>query len=326
MRAIQVQRVGGPEVLEVAELPAPDPGPGEVRVRHHAIGVNFIDVYQRSGLYPTALPLIPGSEGAGVVEAVGAGVTSVAAGDRVAYAASSPGSYAERAWSRPPRWSSSPTAIDFATAAAMMLKGLTVQYLLRRTSPQGGLHAGDAIVWHAAAGGVGLIACQWAKALGLRVIATAGGSEKCALAVAHGAEVRDRLSPRGRRRAGHASSPAAAASRWSTTRSARTRSSARSIASLRSACWSRSATRPGPIPPFDVLTLMRKGSLYVTRPTLGTHTREHLAEMAAELIEVVTSGQVAIEIGQRYPLADAARAHRELEARSTTGASVLLPG
>jgi NADPH2:quinone reductase len=188
MRAIQVQRHGGPEVLELVDLPVREPGAGEVRIRHHAIGVNFLDTYFRSGLYKVPLPLVPGSEGAGVIDAVGPGVSHFQVGDRVAYAAGGPGSYAEMRTIDAAQIVKLPDEITFETGAAMMLKGLTVQYLLLRTSPQGGLQAGDTIVWHAAAGGVGLIGVQWAKALGLRVIGTAGGPEKCALAKRHGAD------------------------------------------------------------------------------------------------------------------------------------------
>src|SRR5260221_10827085 len=191
MRAIQIERTGGPEMMQLVDLPARDPGPGEVRIRHHAIGVNFIDCYHRTGLYAQPLPLVLGTEGAGIVEAAGpAGSganTPFAVGDRVAYVGRTPGSYAETRTLDAAQVFALPAAIDFARAAAMMLKGLTVQYLLRRTSPQGGLNAGDTIVWHAAAGGVGLIACQWATALGLVVIGTAGGPEKCAIARKHGA-------------------------------------------------------------------------------------------------------------------------------------------
>ena len=187
MRAIQIERTGGPDVMRVVDQPTTDPLAGEVRVRHHAIGVNFVDTYHRTGLYQLPLPAVLGVEGAGVVEAIGSGVTHIAVGDRVAYAASKPGSYAERRTMPALPVVRIPDDIDFDRAAAMMLKGLTVQYLLRRTRPQRDLRA-DFIVWHAGAGGVGLIACQWAHALGLRVIATAGSPEKCALAKQHGAE------------------------------------------------------------------------------------------------------------------------------------------
>jgi len=228
-RAIQIQQFGGPEVLQLVDLPVGEPGPGEIRVRHHAVGLNFIDVYQRTGLYPNPLPLTLGMEGAGVVEAVGEGVTHLKAGDRAAYAAVPPGSYSEARVMPAKNVVKLPDAISFETGAAMMLKGLTAQYLLKRTQPQGGLQAGDFIVWHAAAGGVGLIACQWAKALGATVIGTVSNSAKATLAAAHGCDhVIDYTredSP-----GGYAKSPAAKALPWSTTGSARTPSAARSTA------------------------------------------------------------------------------------------------
>jgi NADPH:quinone reductase len=324
MRAIQVQRHGGPEVLELVDLPVREPGAGEVRVRHHAIGVNYIDTYFRSGLYKAALPLVPGSEGAGVIEAVGPGVTQFAVGDRVAYAAHGPGSYAEARTIDAAQIVKLPDAIDFETAAAMMLKGLTVEYLLLRTSPQGGLRAGDTIVWHAAAGGVGLIGVQWAKALGLHVIGTAGGPDKCELAKRHGADVMIDY---------HREDVVARVKELTAGKGVKI-----VYDSVGKDTFERSldclapfgllvafGNASGAIPPFDILTLSRKGSLYVTRPTLGTHSKEHLAEMDEALFTVVASGLVKIDVAQRYPLAEAARAHTELEGRKTTGASVLIP-
>jgi NADPH:quinone reductase len=322
MRAIQIQRHGGPEVMEVVDLPVRDPGAAEIRIRHHAIGVNFVDVYQRSGLYKQPVPFVPGSEGAGVVEAVGADA-KFAVGERVVYAASTPGSYAETRTIEAAQVVRLPPTIEYATAAAMMLKGLTVQYLLRRTSPQGGLHAGDFIVWHAAAGGVGTIACQWAKSLGLRVIGTAGGAEKCALAQRSGAEFtidyhRDDVVARVKEITGGRGVKIVYDSVGKDTFD-------RSLDCLAPlgllVAFGNASGAPAPL---DILTLSRKGSLYVTRPTLGTHTKDHLAEMAAELFEVVTTGVVTIDVNQTYALADAAQAHRDLEARKTTGASVLL--
>jgi NADPH2:quinone reductase len=324
MRAIAVQHHGGPDVLELVDMPVRDPAAGEVRIRHHAIGVNFIDVYFRTGLYKAPLPLVPGTEGAGVIDAVGAGVTGFAVGDRVAYAANGPGSYAEQRTLEAAQVVKLPAAISFETGAAMMLKGLTVQYLLLRTSPQGGLGAGDTIVWHAAAGGVGLIAVQWAKALGLRVIGTAGGPDKCELAKRHGADEmidyhREDVVARVRELTGGKGVKIVYDSVGKDTfeRSLDCLSPFGLLVAFGNAS--------GPIPPFDVLSLSRKGSLYVTRPTLGTHTKEHLAEMARDLFAVVESGKVKIDVAQRYPLAEAARAHAELEGRKTTGASILLP-
>jgi NADPH2:quinone reductase len=186
-KTVQIDKNGGPEELKLVELEVGEPGPGQIRIKHHAIGLNFIDVYQRSGVYALPMPLTMGMEGAGVVEAVGEGVTHLKAGDRAAYAGNPPGSYCERRVMPAMTVCKLPDAISFETGAAMMLKGLTAQYLLRRTLPQGGLQAGDFVLFHAAAGGVGLIACQWAKALGLQLIGTAGSDAKCALAKEHGA-------------------------------------------------------------------------------------------------------------------------------------------
>lgn len=328
MKAIQIGRVGGPEVMRLVDVPgAGAPGPGEVRVRHTACGVNFIDTYHRTGLYPLALPAVLGVEGAGVVEAVGAGVTHVAVGDRVAYAARSPGSYAQARVLDATPVVRLPDGIDDARGAAMMLKGLTVQYLLRRTRPQlRDLVAGDTILWHAAAGGVGLIACQWAEALGLRVIATAGSAEKCALAVRHGAahaidyrtedvvaRVRELTGGRGVR----VVYDSVGKDTWE-----------RSLDCLEPLGLMVSfGNASGAVPPISIGQLAAKGSLHVTRPTLFTHlaTREAVREMTEELFAIVGSGAVRIDEPRRYTLADAAAAHRDLEGRATTGALVLIP-
>jgi NADPH2:quinone reductase len=326
MRAIQIERTGGPEVMQLVDLPVPVPGPGEVRVRHSAIGVNFIDTYQRSGLYKTPLPTVLGSEGAGVVDAVGPGVTQFAVGDRVGYSARAPGSYAELRVVEATSVFELPDAIDFEQAAAMMLKGLTVQYLLRRTQPAFGLHPGDMIVWHAAAGGVGLIACQWAAALGYVVIATAGSDDKCELARKHGAahainyrredfvaRVRELTGGRGVK----VVYDAVGKDTWD-----------RSLDCLAPLGLMVSfGNASGVVPPVNILSLSAKGSLYLTRPTLATHLADRRVgeQMAAELFEMVTSGKVKIEIGQRYRLEDAPQAHRDLEARKTTGSTVLIP-
>ena len=323
MKAVQVARHGGPEVLRVVEVPVPEPGPGSVRVRHTAIGLNFIDVYFRTGLYPAPLPLIPGGEGAGVVDAVGSGVTGLAVGDRVAYAARSQGSYAEARVLEANLCQRLPDAIDFETGAAMMLKGMTVQYLLRRT--RHGLERGDYIVWHAAAGGVGSIACQWAKELGYRLIATAGSPQKCELARAHGAEVAidyrtEDVVARVKEITGGRGVKCVFDSVGKDTfeRSLDCLSPLGVLAAFGNAS--------GPIPPFSVLELSRRGSLYLHRPTLNTHLGIPGAakEMATDLFDVVTRGAVKIPVSQRYRLDDVERAHRELEARATTGASVLL--
>jgi len=327
MRAIRIERTGDPEVLQRVEIdPAGEPGPGEVRIRHHACGVNFIDTYHRTGLYPVPLPAVLGVEGAGVVEAVGPGVTHVAPGDRVAYATTRPGSYAEvRVVSAIPV-ARLPESIDFARGAAMMLKGLTVQYLLRRTRPQRPLVTGDHILWHAAAGGVGLIACQWAKALGYHLIGTAGSDEKCELALRYGA---------------------AHAINYRTqdvVRAVRELTGGRGVPvvydSVGKDTWGISldcleplglmvsfGNASGPVPPVSLGQLAQKGSLYVTRPTLGTHlaTREAAQEMTDELFGMVASGRIVIDEPRRYPLEAAIEAHRDLEGRKHTGASVLVP-
>jgi NADPH2:quinone reductase len=324
MKAIQIERFGDPDVMQLADVAIGEPGPGEVRVKHHACGINFIDIYHRTGLYPIPLPAIIGTEGAGMVEAVGPGVAHLAVGDRVGYAARSPGSYAEARVLPAIPVVKLPDAIDFESAAAMMLKGLTVQYLLRRTRVE--LKPGDPILWHAAAGGVGLIACQWAKALGLKLIGTAGTDEKCKLAEQHGAAHvinyrREDVVARVRELTG-----------------------GKGVSVVYDAVgkdtWDRSldclaplgvlvsfGNASGVVPPINIVTLSLKGSLYVQRPTLGTHlaTREVAQQMADELFQMVTSGKLKVPVERRYPLAEAARAHRDLEARMTTGAGVLVP-
>jgi len=323
MRAIQIERVGEPEVMKLVDITVGEPGPGEVRVRHSAVGINFIDTYVRTGLYPTKLPAVLGSEGAGVVDAVGAGVNHLRVGDRVAYSSKGQGSYAEARVLDATPVVKLPDAIDFSTAAAMMTKGLTVEYLLHRTRALEPLEKGDAIVWHAAAGGVGLIACQWAAALGYEVIATAGSDEKCALAKAHGAAHainyrNEDVVKRVREITGGRGVKVVYDSVGKDTFE-------RSLDCLRPFGLLVSfGNASGAVPPFSVLTLSTKGSLYVTRPTLHTHlaTREVAHEMADKLFAMVTSGKVKIEIGQRYPLEEAARAHRELEGRKTTGSSI----
>ena len=301
-----------------------EPGPGEIRIRHHAVGLNFIDVYQRSGLYTLPMPLQLGMEAAGVVEAVGEGVTHLQVGDRAAYASQPPGSYCELRVMPAKCVCKLPDAISFETGAAMMLKGLTAQYLLKRTLPQGGLQSGDFVLFHAAAGGVGLIACQWARALGLQLIGTAGSDAKCALAKEHGA---------------------AHVINYSTEDflarvKAITGGKGVKVVydSVGKDTWDKSldclapfglmasfGNASGPVAPFSPGILGPKGSIYVTRQTLFTHiaTRESTQAMADDLFEAVTSGKVHIRIDQRYPLAEVAQAHRDLEARKTTGCSVL---
>jgi len=326
VQAIQIQQYGGPEAMQLVDIDVGQPGPGEVRIRHHAVGLNFIDVYQRTGLYQNPLPLTLGMEGAGIIEAVGEGVSHLAVGDRAAYASSPPGSYSQARVLPAKCVCKLPDAIPFDTGAAMMLKGLTAQYLLKKTQPQGGLQPGDHVLWHAAAGGVGLIACQWAKAMGLQLIATAGSDAKCQLALEHGAVQAinyrtENFVQRVKAITGGAGVKVVYDSVGKDTFEG-------SLDVLRPfgllACFGNAS---GPVPPFAPGILGAKGSLYVTRATLFTHiaTREATQAMADDLFAVVQSGAVKIRIDQRYPLADVAQAHRELEARNTTGCSILLP-
>ena len=322
--AIRIHQHGDPEVLRWESVEVGEPGPGQVRLRQQAVGLNFIDVYHRSGLYPIAnFPSGIGLEGAGTVEAVGEGVSQVAPGDRVAYAYPPLGAYAEVRLMPADHLVRLPEAIDARTAAAMMLQGLTAQYLLRRTYR---VQAGDWVLIHAAAGGVGLIACQWAKHLGARVIGTVGSDEKAELARAHGCEhpivySRESFPARVREITGGEGVAVAYDSVGKDTFSG-------SLESLRPMGMLVSfGNSSGPVPPFEPALLSAKGSLYLTRPTLMDYTRrrEDLLAAAAELFQVVVEGAVRIEVRQTYPLAEAARAHRDLEARLTTGSSVLLP-
>lgn len=325
-RAIQISAFGGPEVLRCVDLPVGEPGPGQVRIRHHACGLNFIDVYQRTGLYQNPLPLVLGMEGAGIVEAVGEGVSHLQPGDRAAYAAATPGAYSELRVMPATQVVQLPDGIDFETGAAMMLKGLTAQYLLKKTLPVEGLQPGDWVLFHAAAGGVGLIACQWARALGLRLIGTAGGAAKCKLALEHGAAAmidytREDFVARVKYITGGRGVKVVYDSVGRDTFDG-------SLACLRPfGLLASFGNSSGPVPPFAIGALGPKGSLYVTRATLFTHiaTRERTQEMADELFDVVASGEVRIRIDQRWALADVAEAHRALEARRTTGSTVLLP-
>jgi NADPH2:quinone reductase len=298
----------------------------KIRIRHHACGLNVIDVYQRSGLYPNPLPLSLGMEGAGVVEAVGSGVTHLKVGDRAAYASNPPGSYCVLRVMPAKTVVKLPDSISFETGAAMMLKGLTAQYLLRKTLPQGGLQAGDFVLFHAAAGGVGLIACQWAKALGYQLIGTAGSDEKCALAREHGAAFTinyktEDFAARVKQITGGAGVKVVYDSIGKDTWD-------KSLDCLRPfGLMASFGNASGPVPPISPGILGPKGSLYLTRATLFTHiaTREATQAMADDLFAVVTSGKVKIRIDQRYALKDVAQAHRDLEARKTTGCSVLIP-
>ena len=323
-KAIRIERNGGPEVLELVDVDVGDPGPGQIRIRHKAVGLNFIDVYQRSGLYPLPLPAQLGMEASGIVEAVGEGVTHLVPGDRAAYASQPPGSYSEARVMPATCVCKLPDAIGFDTAAAMMLKGLTAQYLLKKTLPQGGLKPGDFVLFHAAAGGVGLIACQWARALGYRLIGTAGSDEKCALARAHGAADvinynREDFEARVKEITGGRGVKVVYDSIGKDTwdKSLNCLSPFGLMASFGNAS--------GAAPPFAPGVLGPKGSLYVTRQTLFTHiaTRDSTQAMADELFDVVVSGKVTIRIGQRYPLEEVQQAHRDLEARKTTGCTIL---
>lgn len=325
-RAVRIEQYGGPEVLQLTELPVGEPGVGEIRIRHHACGLNYIDVYQRTGLYASPLPLALGMEGAGIVEAVGEGVTHLQAGDRAAYASNPPGAYSEARVMPAKCVVKLPDDIAFDTAAGMMLKGLTAQYLLKKTLPQGGLQAGDFVLFHAAAGGVGLIACQWAKALGLQLIGTAGSDEKCQLALAHGAahainyRTEDFVA-RVKEITGGQGVKVVYDSIGKDTFD-------KSLDCLRPFGLMVSfGNSSGAVPPFAVGSLGPKGSLYLTRATLFTHiaTRESTQAMAEELFAVVRSGAVKIRIDQRYALKDVEQAHRDLEARQTTGSTVLIP-
>jgi NADPH2:quinone reductase len=322
-KAIRFARTGGPEVLELADVEVGEPGPGQARVRNHAIGVNFIDVYFRNGLYPLDLPNGLGQEGAGVVEAVGPDVTHVKPGDRVAYAARPNGAYSEVRVMPADILVRLPDDIPFDTGAAMLLQGLTVQYLFRQTWK---LERGQTVLFHAAAGGVGLIACQWARAIGANLIGTVGSKEKAELARSHGAAHvinynTEDVVQRVMEITGGAKVPVVfdSVGKDTFTRSLDCLAPLGLMVSF--------GNSSGAVPPFALSELVSRGSLFITRPTLQTYasTREKLEAMAADLFQMVSSGQVSIEINQRFPLADAAQAHIELEARRTTGKTILLP-
>jgi len=322
MRAIRIHETGGPEVMQLEDVGLPEPGKGEVRIRQHAVGVNFIDTYQRTGFYPMPLPFTPGGEGAGEIVEVGPGVKDFKAGDRVAYAGP-PGAYAEERNIEAKFLVKLPRAIAYDTAAAMMLKGLTAQYLLRQTYR---VKEGDWILVHAAAGGVGLILCQWAKALGAKVIGTVGSEEKAKLAKKAGARhtilyreedfaKRVEEITRGEKchvvydGVGKATFPA-------------------SLDCLRPfGLFASFGSASGGIEAFDIGLLARKGSLFATRPTLFTFMadRARLEKMARDLFRAVSDGVVTIRISKKLALADAAEAHRALEARETTGSLILTP-
>ena len=321
-KAIRIHEHGGPEVLRWEDVEVGAPGPGQVRVKHSAVGLNYIDTYQRSGLYPLELPLTLGMEGAGVVEELGEGVSGLAVGDRVAYPAPL-GSYAEARLAPADRMIKLPDGIEDRQAAAMMLQGLTVQYLIRQTHR---VQAGETVLFHAAAGGVGLIACQWLKHLGATVIGTVGSAEKAEFAKAHGCTHtinyrEEDFVERVKELTGGEGVPVVYDGVGKDT----FEGSLQCISPL--GLMVTFGNSSGPVPAFELGRLAPLGSLFITRPTLMTYSakRADLEAMAAELFEVVLSGAVKIEINQTYPLAETAQAHRDLEARKTTGSTVLLP-
>jgi NADPH2:quinone reductase len=322
-KAIRIHEFGGPEVMRWEAVEVAAPGPGEALVRHTAVGLNYIDVYHRSGLYPLPLPATLGMEGAGVVEAVGEGVGEVQVGDRVAYANPPPGSYCERRVMPAHRLVTLPKDIGDQQAAAMMLQGMTAQYLLRRTYK---VQAGDTILVHAAAGGVGLMMCQWAHHLGVTVIGTVGSDAKAELARAHGCAhpivyTRENFVERVRDITDGAMVPVVYDSVGKDTFMG-------SLDCLRPLGMLVSfGQSSGKVAPLDTGLLAAKGSLFLTRPSLMTYTakREDLVASAAELFDVVERGFVRVEVNQTYPLSEAATAHRDLEGRKTTGSTVLLP-
>jgi len=322
-KGIMLRQTGGPEQLIFEDITIAKPGPGQVRIRHSAVGVNFIDVYHRTGLYPLPLPTSIGSEAAGIVEELGPGVTDLKIGQRVAYAGGPPGSYVEERVIPADRLVPLPDSVTDQQAASVMLQGMTVQYLLNRTYK---VKKGDTILFHAAAGGVGLLACQWAKALGATVIGTVSSPAKAELARAHGADhvidyskedfvaaVRDLTKGKG--------VPVVYDSVGKTTFL-----KSLDCLSMRGLMVTFGQSS-GPVEPLDLRILQAKGSLFLTRPTLFHYTadRQELLDTAADLFAQMTSGKVKPTIGQTYRLADAAQAHRDLEARKTTGSMVLLP-
>jgi NADPH2:quinone reductase len=321
--AIRIHRTGGPEVLQWEEFAVGDPGPGEARLRQTAIGLNYIDTYQRSGLYKLALPSGLGGEGAGIVDAVGGGVTDIKVGDRVAYCGGPPGAYAEVRVLPADRLVKLPDGISERTAATLMLKGLTVQYLLRQAYP---LKGGETILFHAAAGGIGLIACQWTRALGVTMIGTVGSDAKAEIARAQGCAhtivyTRENFVERVKQITGGKGVPVVYDSVGKDTFPA-------SLDCLSPrGMFVSFGNSSGAIGAFDILLLAQKGSLYATRPTLVTYTatRAALLAMAAEMFDLVKAGKIVNEARQTYPLKDAAQAHRDLEARKTTGSTLLIP-
>ncbi len=320
-KTVIIEEFGGPENFRIVDRPVGDPGPGEVRITHKAAGLNFIDVYQRTGLYPLSLPHALGMEAAGIIDAVGEGVSHLKPGDRAAYASQPPGAYCEARVMPAAQVCPLPDDISFEQGAAMMLKGMTVQYLFHRTSP---LQRGDTVLFHAAAGGVGLIACQWARSEGITLIGTAGTDEKCQLALDHGASHcinyrSDDFAAKVKELTGGAGVDVVMDAVGADTFEG-------SLDSLKPLGMMMSfGNASGPVPPFSVGILGAKGSLKITRPTLFTHIADHAAcqDMAAHLFAKVQSGEVKIKIDQRFALDDVAAAHKALEARQTTGCTIL---
>ncbi|HVE21936.1 MAG TPA: quinone oxidoreductase [Acidocella sp.] len=321
-KAIRIHATGGPEVMKWEQVPTPQPGPNEALIHHEAVGLNYIDVYFRTGLYKAPLPATIGMEGAGVVVEVGEAVKDLRAGDRVAYAGGPIGAYATERVIPADRLVKLPDTIDFQTGAAMMLQGMTAQYLLRRTFP---VQKGQTILVHAAAGGVGLIICQWARHLGANVIGVVSSEEKAALALANGATHaivgHAQLPAEVRRLTGGAMVPVVYDSVGKDTFNA----SLDCLAPLGMMVSYGNAS--GSVPPFDISVLGAKGSLFLTRPSLATYiaARADLETVSRDLIDVVSSGAVKIQVNQTFPLAEAAAAHAALEGRKTTGSTVLLP-
>ena len=320
-KTVVINEFGGSDKLQIMDMPVGDPAAGQVRIAHKACGLNFIDVYQRTGLYPLSLPQALGMEGAGVIEAVGEGVTHLKVGDRAAYASMPPGSYCERRVMPAAQVCLLPDGISFEQGAAMMLQGMTVQYLFHRTTP---LHAGDTVLFHAAAGGVGLIACQWAKSEGITLIGTAGTDDKCQLAVDYGATHcinynTEHFEEKVKELTGGKGVDVVMDSVGAST----FEGSLNSLKPLGMMITFGNAS--GPVPPFNLAQLGAKGSLKITRPTLFTHigNHDHCQEIARHLFSKVTSGEVKIVIGQKFALDDVKKAHDALEGRATTGSTIL---
>jgi NADPH2:quinone reductase len=321
VRTIIIEKPGGPENMKLADLSVGDPGPGEIRIRHKACGLNFIDVYQRTGLYPLELPHALGMEASGIVEAVGEGVTHLKEGDRAAYASMPPGAYADARVMPAAQVCPLPDEISFEQAAAIMLQGLTVEYLFHRTTP---ISKGDRVLFHAAAGGVGLLACQWARSEGIELIGTAGTDEKCALAreagAAHVINYRDADFVSEVKRITNDEGVDVVMDGVGKDTFEGSLDCLRPLGMMISF-----GNASGPVPPVNLLTLAQKGSLKLTRATLFTHLADHAKcqEMARHLFSKVVSGDVKVNIGQRFPLEEIADAHIALETRKTTGSTII---